>query len=231
MNETTLDLLSLKDEINCCKENLIYLLEISKQNEKLLNDKNKNSQGNELNSIKQEINSIKQEINVVKEINNKTVDFLLLEIESNLDKQKQSQALFNSQIDLSKLDKFNKDNLIKGNDSNFFVEGSDKTSDVITDSFMHRDKELNEYWSVIFSKDKEILDANVDLLNRLSKINDYEDFIKTIDFLNNQLIILNNELKEKDDTISSLKDEIFILNSIIDEKDNTIGSLRSLKND
>ena len=50
-----------------------------------------------------EIHSLKEELNSVKEINNKTKEFLLLELESNLDKQKQVQDMQDS-----KLNSFNK---------------------------------------------------------------------------------------------------------------------------
>ena len=125
MNEATFDLLSLKDEINNCKENLIYLLEISKQNDKLINDIN------ELYSLKTELNSLKQEINSIKEVNSKTIDFLLLELESNLDKQKQFKDISNSKLTQHQfVENSNNESLINMSDLNVSIFESEKFSNI-----------------------------------------------------------------------------------------------------
>ena len=64
------------------------------------NFKNHNSQfNNELKMQDSKINSFKKEINDLNEIINKTREYLLLELESNLDVQKQAQIKNNDKYD------------------------------------------------------------------------------------------------------------------------------------
>lgn len=80
MHKNSPDVLSLIDEINKCKTDLNYLIELSKQNESLKFD------SNEFISLREELNFLKKQINSIKIINEKIIDYLLLEITSSNDK-------------------------------------------------------------------------------------------------------------------------------------------------
>ena len=215
MNQNAPDLLNLKDEIIKYKNELNYLLEISKQNEKLIEEGiNYNPFKEDINSIKNEINSLNKEINSLKEINNKTIDFLLLKIESNLDIQKQ---------------------LIQNQDvyASNYIDNDERNDNVSYDK-------IKKYERIINSKNIEINSLNEKLLKLTNELNTQNelidniisqkeisgDFMDVIDLWNAKFNFLKRESEEKEDNINSLKEEIIILKSIIKEKDNTINSLK-----
>ena len=196
MCQNTSDLLNLKDEIKKYKNELSYLLEISKQNEKLI----KSAQDS--NPLKNEINSLKKEINSLKEINNKTIDFLLLKIESNLDMQKQ-YALGHD---------FNNLGNISIPEYGRIINSKDAEIDYLNEKLV----ELNNK-----------LDVKSDLMDNILSQNEISnDFVDVVALWEAKFNFLKKESAEKDETINSLNEEISVLRSIIDEKDNLINSLR-----
>lgn len=196
MCPNTSDLLNLKDEIKKYKNELSYLLEISKQNEKLI----KSAQDS--NPLKNEINSLKKEINSLKEINNKTIDFLLLKIESNLDMQKQYAWGHD----------FNNLSNVSIQEYGRIINSKDAEIDYLNEKLV----ELNNK-----------LDVKSDLMdNILSQKEISDDLVDVVTLWEAKFNFLKKESSEKDETINSLNEEISVLRSIIDEKDNLINSLR-----
>ena len=196
MCPNTSNLLNLKDEIKKYKNELSYLLEISKQNEKLI----KSAQDS--NPLKNEINSLKKEINSLKEINNKTIDFLLLKIESNFDMQKQYAWGHD----------FNNLSNVSIQEYGRIINSKDAEIDYLNEKLV----ELNNK-----------LDVKSDLMdNILSQKEISDDLVDVVTLWEAKFNFLKKESSEKDETINSLNEEISVLRSIIDEKDNLINSLR-----
>ena len=114
MSKDVSDLVNLNEEFKIHKKELFQLLETY------------NQKNNKLDEYIGEVNSLKNELNDVKEINNKTKDFLLLELESNLDKQKQIVFEQNSKVNSFK----EIINLLKEENNSKIVEISELNEDV-----------------------------------------------------------------------------------------------------
>ncbi len=224
MYQNATDLLNLKDEIKKTKNELSYLLEISKQNEKLFKEEPNKS------PLKDEIKSLKKDINSLRIINDKTIDFLLLKIESNFDKQKQmitagsfGDNYLNNNLDVISNDLINSsENLVKDNN---LLNSSKLKLNEYEKIINSKENEINYLNNKIQNLDKDLSDKS-ELINILSQKDFSDELSDLIDFWENKISYIKKESNEKDETIFSLKEEIMILKSIIDEKDRTIDFLR-----
>jgi len=180
------------------------------QNEPPKNDTNYTLNSTEVN--KNEINSLKEEINSIKEINEKTKDYLLLELQSKLEQYdyEQSKLLFESKEKL--IEQISEENeYLKRN-------VSDK-------------EEINQTLSEKYDDANKIIADNKNKINELNKkISEQNDEIsankenlalknKAIDELHSEIDNLNNEKTEVTLENKTKTDEINRKNEAMADKD------------
>lgn len=195
MVQETVDLIGLKEEINKSKKDLTYLMDIFQQNEKLMNG----SVG--FKQFEEDISFLKKEINSLRDINDKTINFLLLELESHLDKQKYSQMdynIFNTDANHFKLILNNKNQEIKK--ANTKIEKLEK----IIDS---KDDKIN-YLANTLSQLNDESSKNINYLNLFHECDDLND-INKLDCLKNHILIKEEEINSLKKEISRIEDELY----------------------
>ena len=195
MVQETVDLIGLKEEINKSKKDLTYLMDIFQQNEKLMNG----SVG--FKQFEEDISFLKKEINSLRVINDKTINFLLLELESHLDKQKYSQMdynIFNTDANHFKLILNNKNQEIKK--ANTKIEKLEK----IIDS---KDDKIN-YLANTLSQLNDESGKNINYLNLFHECDDLND-INKLDCLKNHILIKEEEINSLKKEISRIEDELY----------------------
>lgn len=231
MSQQDSNLKNIINEIEKYKEELSNMLELSRIQE------------NKLDEYNTELNSLKKELNSIKEINNKTKDFLLLELESNLDQQKQIQIKQDSKADSFKeiinlLKEENSNNIDSLSSLNIEIgklEQSIDDKDKLINTLELKNRELNECVSV---KDKklsqlgeEIILTKKDFKEEISKLN--EDIVSFKKSSHENEEKLNNTISQKNNNLDQLNKELEILNDknsflqrSMDEKNKNIDLLK-----
>lgn len=151
----------------------------------------------------EEFEYLKKELAYLKEFYNKHNEFLVLELESNLDKHNQLQINQNLNMDSY----FNE-----------IIKALKEENKMNIDKLCTINEELGGYKQSLNENNKSIAFLN-------DKISSLE---KTLIDKDNYIDFLENESKTKNVQIESLKEEINILNSIITEKNETINSLEGM---
>ena len=205
MCQNTPELVNSDNEIESYKHELINLLNI-------LKEKNE-----DLNNCIGEFNSIKKEINSVKEINNKTKDFLLLELESNLDKQKELQYNYKSDIgsfkEIIELLKEEKNNNLE-EISTLNVEIG-KCKQLLDDknNLIESLRTENDKLRYDLSENKDNFNLLENELNNVKESHE-QNLINNIS-LNEKINVLNESISSKDESISSLNAEVGSLRLVL----------------
>ena len=225
------------DEMMEYKKELMNLLEVYKRKD------------NELNNYLKEFQSFKNELNQIKEINNKTKDFLLLELESNLDKQKQAQIKQESCVNSFKeiinlLKEENHHNIEELSNLNvkigYLKQCLNDKNNIINslnsdNSKLKKDIVDFENQNKLFNSELEDLKvSNEDKLVEISSLKDEigglkvsnEDKLVEISSLKDEISSLKNNLVINDKTIDKLKDETDSLQDLI----NNLNQELSIKN-
>ena len=173
-----------------------------------------------LNGHDSEINLLKGEFDRFKEIVEKTKEYLLLELESNLDKSKQIQSESENKYDelLIYLKNENTANLLS------LSEENGKYKQII--------EENEELIKISENKEFELNNRMHDLNEKISKLNEcIEDKDVKIAGLSDEVGGLKECIVEKDDLISSLNGRIEEVVGLGKDKDNQISVLSDELND
>ena len=159
-------------------------------------EKYKNEIYNFEENSKDQISSLKKEIKIVKELNDKTKDFLLLELESNLDKQNQFKLKLDSQEEFytNTIKLLNNENTEKNNELCKLNEKLGKLKYII--------------------EDNEKILKSLELKNNELK-NQNESYLEDKNELTNEINVLNEFISDKDNVINDLNVKV---NSLQDAK-------------
>ena len=191
-------------------ENLLLDLEKSFENRQVILK-------NQLNNQNSKINSIEHDLNFLNEVSEKTKEYLLLKLESNLDNQKLIQKNIEEKMDLL----FKEANLINNEaylENILLIFNNLMTN--FKDILNEKDNVISGYNKIIESKDNKI-----NVLNK--KINDIEEkYDADTEQLNKRISLLISESNELNNAINMLNDENKMLSDMIKNKENDIVSIK-----
>ncbi len=193
------------------------------------------TQNDKLDEYEEEFTLLKKEMNKIKEINSKTKDYLLLELESNLDKQKQIQIEQKIKYDLfddsfkilnEENDKFKQILELKNNDIKSLEHEINDFKRIIyskEEKINSLNEEISELRDLITLKDKDIDLLKKELNKSRMECDDLNNMIKNKENANNGLVNKNNLLNIK---IQALKYFVSDFEAKINDYDNIISSLK-----